>query len=85
MAGIAIGFKNEELLVDLSYEEDSRVDLDMNIIMTPEGKILEIQGTGERASFTRTQVNQALDAAREALARTFELQQIATDGQIAED
>jgi ribonuclease PH len=84
VAAISIGFKNDEMLVDIDYEEDFDADLDMNIVLTSSEKILELQGTGERASFDREQVVRAIDCAQEVLKAAFELQQIAGDGQVAE-
>ena len=84
VAAVSIGIKDNQVLVDLNYEEDSTADLDMNVVMTEGGKILEIQGTAERQAFDKEQVIEIMNAAEVALKPTFELQQIAADGQVAE-
>lgn len=84
LAAVSVGAKEDSLLVDLNYEEDSSADLDMNVVLTASGRILEIQGTAEKQSFTKEQVVDIIDAATEALAPVFELQQIAIDGEVAE-
>jgi ribonuclease PH len=84
VAAVSIGLKADQVLVDLDYLEDSSADLDMNVVLTQDGKILEIQGTAERSAFTREQVVRIIDAASDALKPVFELQQVAVEGQVAE-
>ncbi len=84
VAAVSVGLKDGEILVDLDYIEDSTCDLDMNIVMTQSGKFLELQGTAERAAFTKEQVNEIMDAASEALNPCFELQHEAADGHVVE-
>lgn len=84
VAAVSVGLKKGELLVDLNYIEDSAADLDMNVVMTQSGKILEIQGTAERVAFAKNDVMRIMDAAQEALAPIFDLQHAAADGQVAE-
>jgi ribonuclease PH len=84
VAGISVGYRQGQLLVDLNYEEDSSADLDMNVVLTQSGKILEIQGTAEGEAFTKEQVTQIIEAAEVALAPCFELQQAAAEGRLAE-
>lgn len=84
VAAVSVGIKDEQLLVDLDYIEDSSADLDMNVVMTQDKQILELQGTAEKKSFNKDQVSAIIDAASAALETTFELQQIAIEGQIAE-
>jgi len=84
VSAVSVGLKNGEIQVDLDYIEDSSADLDMNVVMTQSGKILEIQGTAERAAFSKEEVAKILDAAEESLKPIFELQQAAADGQIVE-
>ena len=52
VAAISAGIVNDELLLDLCYEEDSAAQVDLNCVMTGEGELIEIQGTGEGRSFT---------------------------------
>lgn len=84
VAAVSVGIKAGEVLVDLNYQEDSTADLDMNVVITQGGKILEIQGTAERQAFSKGDVVAIIEAAQEALAPCFELQLAAADGQIVE-
>jgi ribonuclease PH len=84
VAAVSVGIKGGEILVDLDYSEDSTADLDMNVVMTQSGKILEIQGTAERQAFAKNDVLRIMDAAQEALEPIFELQTAAADGHIVE-
>ncbi len=67
VAGISIGVVNGQDLVDLTYEEDSRADVDMNIVMTGSGEFIEIQGTAERAPFSRAKMEHLLELAHNAI------------------
>lgn len=58
LAATSVGIVDGTPILDLCYEEDSNAQVDMNVIMTGDGKIIEIQGTGEEAPFTRDQLNQ---------------------------
>ncbi|MBF0440601.1 MAG: ribonuclease PH [Oligoflexales bacterium] len=86
VAAVSIGLKDGELLIDPDYEEDFTADLDMNVVMTQSGKILEIQGTAERAgvAFSKEDVTRIVEAAETTLQPYFELQQAAADGQEVE-
>jgi ribonuclease PH len=84
VAAVSIGIKGGECLVDLNYIEDSAADLDMNVVLTSSGRILEIQGTAERSAFTKEQVLEIIELAEEALTPVFEFQQIAAEGRIVE-
>jgi ribonuclease PH len=61
VAAISVGMVKGEALLDLSFEEDSRADVDMNIVMTGGGKLVEIQGTAEGKTFSRQELNVLLD------------------------
>ena len=67
VAAISVGLVNQVPLLDLDYNEDSQADVDLNIVMTSAGALLEIQGTAERHPFTRKQLNQLLDLAENGL------------------
>jgi len=64
VAATSVGIFNTELLLDLTYEEDSRADVDMNIVMTGSGEFIEIQGTAERRTFNKGQMDKLLDLAK---------------------
>jgi ribonuclease PH len=53
VAAISVGLVDGRVALDLSYEEDSRADVDMNFVMTGKGMLIEVQGTAERAPFTK--------------------------------
>lgn len=63
IAATSVGRQQGELILDLCYEEDSAAEVDMNIVMTGSGHFVEIQGTGEEASFTRQEINEMIDLA----------------------
>ena len=67
-------------LLDLCYEEDSNADVDMNVIMTESGKIIEVQGTAEEVPFSRGELDNLLDAAQSGLQRLFGFQRAALGG-----
>lgn len=56
LAAISVGVVDEEVLLDLAYEEDSRAKVDMNVVLTGSGKFVEIQGTGEESPFTQEEM-----------------------------
>lgn len=61
VGGVSLGIVNGEILVDLDYEEDSSATLDLNIVITEKGEIVEIQGTGEGGSFSRNTLFELVD------------------------
>jgi ribonuclease PH len=63
LAAISVGIIDGEVRVDLPYAEDSRAEVDLNVVMTADGKLIEVQGTAEREAFSRQQLDQMLDAA----------------------
>lgn len=85
VSAISVGVLDNNLLVDINYREDSRVDLDMNVVYTQSGKYLEIQGTAENSAFTQEQVVDIMNSARSSLEPIFDLQQEAIEGRIAEN
>lgn len=60
VAAVSIGVKDGEVLLDLNYVEDSSCQVDMNIVMTELGELVEIQGTGEEKPFTKNELEQML-------------------------
>ena len=67
VAAVSVGVLEGNVLVDLCYEEDSSADVDMNIVMTESGNLVEIQGTAERHTFNRKMLTTMLDAAESAI------------------
>jgi ribonuclease PH len=74
---ISVGLLDGEVAVDLSYYEDSQAEVDMNLIMTGSGRLIEVGGGAERGTFTLDQMQQMMDVAQEALARVGEAQEAA--------
>ncbi|MBI60757.1 ribonuclease PH [bacterium] len=67
IAAVSVGSQEGRLITDLCYVEDSNADLDMNVVMTESGNIIEIQGTAEKKSFSRDDLNQLLDMSTDAV------------------
>jgi ribonuclease PH len=74
VGAVSVGIRNGETLVDLSYEEDSSADVDMNVVMTDAGKLVEVQGTAEHGTFGRDALNDMLDAAERTIRSIIEIQ-----------
>ena len=74
VAATSVGIVNGHQVLDLCYEEDSRAEVDMNIVMTGAGEFIEIQGTGERKSFTQEQMDAMLTLARGGIGELFAMQ-----------
>ncbi len=63
VAAVSVGMLAGEARLDLEYEEDVVADVDMNVVMTSEGRFIEVQGTGEHAAFERSELDALLDLA----------------------
>ncbi|CAN5210008.1 ribonuclease PH [soil metagenome] len=74
VAAVSVGVIGEELFLDLSYEEDSRAEVDFNVVMTGSGGLVEVQGTAEGAPFSRDQLDALLDLAGDGIERLTEFQ-----------
>jgi ribonuclease PH len=74
VAAISVGLVDGEALLDLDYSEDSRADVDFNVVGTDAGTFVEVQGTAEGRPFDREAMNGLLDLASAGLARLFEAQ-----------
>ena len=74
ICAISAGVVEGEVRVDLCYEEDSRADADVNVIMTDDGRLIEVQGTAEGAPFAREELNAIIDGAMAASAVLVEKQ-----------
>ncbi|MHB9030679.1 MAG: ribonuclease PH [Candidatus Latescibacterota bacterium] len=74
VGAVSIGIRNGETLVDLTYEEDSSADVDMNVVMTDAGKLVEVQGTAEHGTFGRDAMNDMLDAAERSIRSIIAIQ-----------
>ena len=74
VAAVSVGIIDGVVCLDLPYEEDSRADVDMNVVMTEKGRFVEIQGTGEHAEFDRGELNAMLDLAESGLRQLIDAQ-----------
>jgi len=77
VAAVSVGMKEGVALLDLDYAEDSTADVDMNVVATGEGSLVEVQGTAEGKAFARKDLDAMLDLALEGIGRLGELQQAA--------
>jgi len=75
VAAVSVGIVDGHPLLDLSYEEDSRADVDMNIVMTAANKFVEVQATAEQQVFTDDQLQAMIELARHGLKTLLEKQQ----------
>ena len=67
LAATSIGIVDEELMLDLAFSEDSRADVDMNVVMTGNGNIVEVQGTAEGVAFSRQTMDAMMDLATKGI------------------
>jgi ribonuclease PH len=74
VAATSVGIINGQPMLDLDYEEDSGAGVDFNVVMTGEGKLVEVQGTAERFAFTRAEMDTLLDLAEAGIQRLFAIQ-----------
>ena len=77
MAAISVGMYKGVPVLDLDYDEDSACDTDMNVVMTGDGRFVEIQGTAEGTPFQRAEMDALLDLAAQGCGQLFDLQRAA--------
>lgn len=77
VAATSVGFVGGVALMDLNFEEDSSAEVDMNVVMTGAGQLVEIQGTGERGTFSEEQMGQLFQLAKSGIQRLIEAQRVA--------
>jgi ribonuclease PH len=74
VAAVSVGIIDGEPRLDLDYEEDVRAEVDMNVVMSSEGRFVEVQGTGEHGTFDRAQLDQLLALAIAGIERLDQYQ-----------
>ncbi len=74
IAATSVGILDGNMLLDLCYEEDSKADVDMNVIMTGSGEFIEVQGTAERKPFSKDKMDTMLDFAKKGIEELFSVQ-----------
>jgi len=77
VAAVSVGIVQGEVRVDLDYEEDAAAEVDMNVVGTGEGRLVEVQGTAERGVFQREQLERMLDGGLSAIQALIAMQQAA--------
>ena len=80
IAAVSVGVVQNELLLDLNYDEDSQAQVDFNVVMNGAGKYVEIQGTAEHGAFSREELVRLLGLAEGGLVELFKLQREAYTG-----
>lgn len=74
VAAVSVGIKDGEILLDLNYAEDSTCKVDMNLIMTDEGHIVEIQGTGEDSPFSKEELAEMMRLGEKGIRELIQMQ-----------
>jgi ribonuclease PH len=77
VAAVSVGIVDGRPTLDLDYHEDVAAAVDMNVVMTGGGRFVEVQGTGEEATFTETELSAMLQLARQGIAQLTSAQQSA--------
>jgi ribonuclease PH len=80
IAAVSIGIVGGEPCLDLDYVEDSSAETDLNLVMNRDGGLIEVQGTGEEAVFSRDQLNKMLDLGEAGIKELFRIQDEAIAG-----
>jgi ribonuclease PH len=74
VAGTSVGMVNGEPMLDLCYDEDSKAEVDMNVVMTGRGRFVELQATAEKTPFDDGQMNRLLELARRGISELVAIQ-----------
>ena len=80
VAATSVGIVEDTVLLDLAYEEDSQAEVDMNVVMTEDGGLVEVQATAERAAFARSRMLEMMDLAEAGIKQLLEAQRAAIAG-----
>ena len=83
VAGVSLGIVDGEPLLDLDYSEDSRAEVDLNVVMSSDGRLIEVQATAEGERYTRDQLDELLDLAAAGIEEIAEAQQRAVETVLA--
>src|SRR5438105_505549 len=79
VAAVSVGVVDGAALLDLDYSEDSNADVDVNVVMTGDGRFVEVQSTAERVPFDRARLDELLDLAAAGIDELAAFQQEAVD------
>jgi ribonuclease PH len=80
VAAISVGIVSNTPLLDLKYDEDSRADVDMNVVCTGDGRFIELQGTAEREPFSRAQMDELVALATGGIEALITIQKEVIEG-----
>jgi ribonuclease PH len=80
VAAVSVGKVGGHVLLDLNYEEDSKAQVDMNVVMTGSGKFVEVQGTAEESAFTRQELDELTRVAQKGIKKLIRIQRKALEG-----
>lgn len=74
VAAVSVGMINQEIIIDMDYIHDSNAEVDLNVVMTESGKLVEVQGTAEGATFSRNELNEMIIAAESTIKKLINIQ-----------
>ncbi len=83
VAAVSVGLVDGEPTLDLEYSEDSRAEVDVNVVMSGDGRLIEVQATAEGARFSRDQLDEMLDLARAGIEEISSAQRDAVEAPVA--
>ena len=83
VAGVSLGLVDGMALLDLDYSEDSRAEVDLNVVMSGDGRLIEVQATAEGERYTRAQLDDLLDLAAAGIEEIFDAQRRAVETVLA--
>jgi ribonuclease PH len=79
VAATSVGIVHSYALLDLCYDEDCNAEVDFNVVMTSQGKFVEVQGTAEAKPFSKETIDSLLSLAENGIGRLFQIQQSALE------
>jgi ribonuclease PH len=83
VAAVSVGIVDGEPLLDLDYSEDSRAEVDVNVVLSGDGRLIEVQATAEGERFSRDELGEMLDLAESGIARIMDAQREAVEIPVA--
>jgi ribonuclease PH len=81
VAAVSVGKVDGKILLDLNYEEDSRAEVDMNVVMTGSGEFIEVQGTAENAVFSKEEMDALIRVAEKGIKKLTAFQKKSLEGE----
>jgi len=74
LAAISLGIKDSQILLDMNYAEDSKVDVDFNLVMNEDSEIIEVQGTAEGAAFSKDKLSEIIELGEKGVLELIQIQ-----------